>query len=45
VRRSFRDGVHQGDTSDLLRRLVKEQLLKFDGTPLFPESSSDVRLS
>src|SRR5207302_8118479 len=33
----FRDGVHQVDTSDLLRRLVKEQLLKFDGTPLFPE--------
>ena len=25
------------DTSDLMRRLVKEQLLKFDGTPLFPE--------
>src|SRR5437899_4467108 len=33
----FRDGVHQVDTSDLMRRLVKEQLLKFDGTPLFPE--------
>ena len=25
------------DTSDLMRRLVKEQLLKFDGSPLFPE--------
>ena len=25
------------DTSDLMRRLVKEELLKFDGTPLFPE--------
>jgi hypothetical protein len=24
-------------TSDLMRRLVKERLLKFDGTPLFPE--------
>jgi superfamily II DNA or RNA helicase len=33
----FRDGVHTTDTSDLMRRLVKEQLLKFDGTPLFPE--------
>jgi hypothetical protein len=31
----FRDGVHQVDTSDLMRRLVKEQLLKFDGTPSF----------
>jgi superfamily II DNA or RNA helicase len=33
----FRDGVHVVDTSDLMRRLVKEDLLKFDGTPLFPE--------
>lgn len=33
----FRDGVHVTDSSDLMRRLVKEQLLKFDGTPLFPE--------
>jgi superfamily II DNA or RNA helicase len=33
----FRDGVHQVDTSDLMRRLTKEQLLKFDGRPLFPE--------
>jgi len=33
----FRDGVHAVDTSDLMRRLVKENLLKFDGTPLFPE--------
>jgi len=33
----FRDGVHVTDTSDLMRRLIKEQLLKFDGTPLFPE--------
>src|ERR1039458_1592515 len=32
-----RDGVHTDDVSDLMRRLVKEQLLKFDGTPLFPE--------
>jgi superfamily II DNA or RNA helicase len=33
----FRDGVHAVDTSDLMRRMVKENLLKFDGTPLFPE--------
>jgi SNF2 family DNA or RNA helicase len=33
----FRDGVHSTDASDLMRRLVKEQLLKFDGAPLFPE--------
>ncbi len=33
----FRDGVHVTDASDLMRRLVKEQMLKFDGHPLFPE--------
>ena len=33
----FRDGVHQVDVSDLMRRMVKERLLKFDGKPLFPE--------
>lgn len=33
----FRDGVHVTDISDLMRRMVKESLLKFDGTPLFPE--------
>ena len=33
----FRDGVHQVDVRDLMRRMVKEQLLKFDGRPLFPE--------
>src|SRR4029079_12496877 len=33
----YRDGVHVADVSDLMRRLVKENLLKFDGTPLFPE--------
>ncbi len=33
----FRDGAHQVDTSDLMRRMVKENLLKFDGRPLFPE--------
>jgi SNF2 family DNA or RNA helicase len=33
----FRDGYHNVDVSDMMRRLVKEDLLKFDGTPLFPE--------
>ena len=33
----FRDGVHKVDCSDLIRRMVKEKLVKFDGTPLFPE--------
>ena len=33
----FRDGVPTIDTSDLMRRMVKENLLKFDGTRLFPE--------
>ncbi len=33
----FRQGVHQVDASDLMRRMVKESLLKFDGRPLFPE--------
>lgn len=32
-----RDGAHTTDCSDLMRRMVKERLLKFDGTPLFPE--------
>lgn len=33
----FRDGVHKVDASDLMRRMVKEELVKFDATPLFPE--------
>ena len=33
----FRDGVHQVEVSDLMRRMVKENLLKFNGRPLFPE--------
>ena len=33
----FREGVHKVDVTDLMRRMVKEKLLKFDGTPLFPE--------
>jgi len=33
----FRDGVHSVHTQDLMRRMIKEDLLKFDGRPLFPE--------
>ena len=33
----FREGVRAVNTSDLMRRMVKENLLKFDGTRLFPE--------
>ena len=33
----FRDGVHYADTADMMRRLTKEELLRFDGRPLFPE--------
>ena len=33
----FRDGAHTADTQDMMRRLTKEELLKFDGKPLFPE--------
>ena len=33
----FRDGVHYTDTEDMMRRLTKEELRRFDGRPLFPE--------
>jgi SNF2 family DNA or RNA helicase len=32
-----KDATHKIDASDLMRRMVKEELVKFDGTPLFPE--------
>ncbi|WP_018214272.1 helicase-related protein [Desulfitobacterium hafniense] len=32
-----RSGNQAVDVSDVMRRLVKEELLKFDGLPLFPE--------
>ena len=32
-----RDGAHKVDVSDLMRRMVKEEMLRFDGTHLFPE--------
>ncbi|MEZ4730215.1 MAG: helicase-related protein [Caldilineaceae bacterium] len=33
----YRPDVTEVDASDLMRRMVKEKLLKFDGRPLFPE--------
>jgi superfamily II DNA or RNA helicase len=33
----YRSGAHSTDTSGLMRRMVKEELLTFDGKPLFPE--------
>jgi SNF2 family DNA or RNA helicase len=33
----FRQGVHKADVSDMMRRLTKEELYRFDGTKLFPE--------
>lgn len=32
-----RTGAQTINVADIMRRLVKEELLKFDGTPLFPE--------
>ncbi len=31
------DSAHKVDASDLMRRMVKEEMLRFDGTHLFPE--------
>jgi len=33
----FRDGAHKVDVTDLMRRMVKEEMLRFDGSRLFPE--------
>ena len=33
----YRDGTHVVDPHDMMRRLVKEKLVKMDGTPLFPQ--------
>lgn len=33
----FRKGIHASDTTGLMRRMVKEDLLTFEGKPLFPE--------
>jgi len=32
----FRDGAHKVDVADLMRRMVKEDMLRFDGSKLFP---------
>ena len=37
----FRQGVHHVDVSDLMRRLLKEKLVTFEGKPLFPERRSN----
>lgn len=38
----FREGVHQSDNvKDLMRRLLKEELVDFDNRPLFPERRAD----
>jgi SNF2 family DNA or RNA helicase len=33
----FRDGAHKVDVADLMRRMIKEDMLRFDGSHLFPE--------
>jgi superfamily II DNA or RNA helicase len=33
----FREGVHQVDVTDLMRRMIKEDLYTFEGRKLFPE--------
>jgi len=35
--RGSRDGAHKIEASDLMRRMVKEEMVRFDGTNLFPE--------
>ncbi|MEY4195515.1 MAG: hypothetical protein RLZZ226_1883, partial [Pseudomonadota bacterium] len=32
----FRDGAHKVDVTNLMRRMVKEDMLRFDGSRLFP---------
>ncbi|MGF6844158.1 superfamily II DNA or RNA helicase [Paraburkholderia youngii] len=33
----FRDGAHKVDVTDMMRRMVKEEMLRFDGSRLFPD--------
>jgi superfamily II DNA or RNA helicase len=33
----YREGVHSVDTSDIMRRMLKEELVDFEGRPLFPD--------
>jgi superfamily II DNA or RNA helicase len=37
----YRDAVHSIDTKGLMRRAIKEELLTFEGKPLFPERRAD----
>lgn len=37
----YRPGVHRTDTRGLMRRMVKEELLTFEGKPLFPERRAE----
>jgi superfamily II DNA or RNA helicase len=37
----YRAGVHAPDTRDIMRRMVKEDLLTFEGRPLFPERKAE----
>jgi SNF2 family DNA or RNA helicase len=37
----FRDGVHKTATDGMMRRMVKEDLLTFEGKPLFPERRAE----
>lgn len=37
----FREGKHHTDTHGLMRRMVKEDLLTFEGKPLFPERRAE----
>lgn len=39
----FRNGVHNVDISDIMRRMVKEDLLKFDETKLFPQRIANTK--
>ena len=34
----YREGMRYSDTQDMMRRLTKEELLKFDGKPLSRET-------
>ncbi|MEZ4682404.1 MAG: DEAD/DEAH box helicase [Caldilineaceae bacterium] len=39
----YRPDVNEIDAADLMRRMVKEKLLQFDGRPLFPERRAYTR--
>jgi SNF2 family DNA or RNA helicase len=41
----FREGAHKVDVTDMMRRMVKEELLKFDGTPLLKSNFTATLIS